>query len=123
MDAKEDDAKNHIVELGEFLRSCRGRLTPADAGMPRISRRRVPGLRREELAQLAGLSVDCYTRLEQGRRPSPCPATPTDQILFICTTEPGSTSEVALRLLATWAIEPLADDARTTVHSEPGPTA
>ncbi|WP_351231635.1 helix-turn-helix transcriptional regulator [Streptomyces sp. NPDC002133] len=58
---------NQIVELGEFLRSCRGRLTPADAGMPRTARRRVPGLRREELAQLAGVSVDYYTRLEQGR--------------------------------------------------------
>ncbi|MFD9001553.1 helix-turn-helix transcriptional regulator [Streptomyces sp. NPDC059582] len=58
---------NHIVELGEFLRSCRGRLDPADAGMPKTARRRVPGLRREELAQLAGVSVDYYTRLEQGR--------------------------------------------------------
>jgi transcriptional regulator with XRE-family HTH domain len=64
---------NHIVELGEFLRSCRGRLTPAEAGMPRTSRRRVPGLRREELAQLAGLSVDYYTRLEQGRSRSASP--------------------------------------------------
>ncbi|MEI5011767.1 helix-turn-helix transcriptional regulator [Streptomyces sp. PmtA] len=60
-------ALNQIVELGEFLRSCRGRLNPADEGMPRTSRRRVPGLRREELAQLAGVSVDYYTRLEQGR--------------------------------------------------------
>ncbi|MGW6456497.1 helix-turn-helix transcriptional regulator [Streptomyces sp. NPDC055078] len=58
---------NQIVELGEFLRSCRGRLNPADVGMPGTSRRRVPGLRREELAQLAGVSVDYYTRLEQGR--------------------------------------------------------
>ncbi|NEW72957.1 helix-turn-helix domain-containing protein [Streptomyces rhizosphaericus] len=58
---------DHIVELGEFLRSCRGRLDPVAAGMPRTARRRVPGLRREELAQLAGVSVDYYTRLEQGR--------------------------------------------------------
>ncbi|MDX2701250.1 helix-turn-helix transcriptional regulator [Streptomyces sp. PA03-6a] len=58
---------SQIVELGDFLRSCRGRLSPADAGMPRTSRRRVPGLRREELAQLAGVSSDYYTRLEQGR--------------------------------------------------------
>ena len=58
---------NQIVELGEFLRSCRGRIDPVDAGMPRTARRRVPGLRREELAQLAGVSVDYYTRLEQGR--------------------------------------------------------
>jgi transcriptional regulator with XRE-family HTH domain/predicted transcriptional regulator len=58
---------NQIVELGEFLRSCRSRLDPVDAGMPRTTRRRVPGLRREELAHLAGVSVDYYTRLEQGR--------------------------------------------------------
>ncbi|WP_328862883.1 helix-turn-helix domain-containing protein [Streptomyces sp. NBC_00306] len=56
-----------IVELGEFLRSCRGRLDPGEAGVPRTARRRVPGLRREELALLAGVSVDYYTRLEQGR--------------------------------------------------------
>ncbi|OOV21821.1 transcriptional regulator [Streptomyces avermitilis] len=63
----EDGVMNQIVELGEFLRSCRGRIDPADAGMPKSARRRVPGLRREELAQLAGVSVDYYTRLEQGR--------------------------------------------------------
>ncbi|MFE9968986.1 helix-turn-helix transcriptional regulator [Streptomyces sp. NPDC005525] len=64
---------NQIVELGEFLRSCRGRLDPADVGMPRTARRRVRGLRREELAQLAGVSVDYYTRLEQGRSRSALP--------------------------------------------------
>lgn len=54
-------------ELGEFLRSRRGRLTPVDAGVRTYGdRRRVPGLRREELAQLAGVSVAYYTRLEQG---------------------------------------------------------
>jgi transcriptional regulator with XRE-family HTH domain len=55
-------------ELREFLRSRRARLTPADTGLPvRESGRRVAGLRREELAMLAGVSVDYYTRLEQGR--------------------------------------------------------
>ncbi|KUL51400.1 XRE family transcriptional regulator [Streptomyces sp. NRRL F-4489] len=55
-------------ELGEFLRSRRARLRPAELGLPdHGSRRRVPGLRREELAQLAGVSVDHYIRLEQGR--------------------------------------------------------
>ncbi|GAA1879642.1 helix-turn-helix transcriptional regulator [Streptantibioticus ferralitis] len=53
--------------MGEFLRSRRARLTPAQAGMPDTTRRRVPGLRREELAHLAGVSSDYYTRLEQGR--------------------------------------------------------
>ncbi|MFC8511332.1 helix-turn-helix domain-containing protein [Streptomyces sp. NPDC057411] len=55
-------------ELGEFLRSRRARLRPADVGLPDYgTRRRVPGLRREELAQLAGVSVDYYVRFEQGR--------------------------------------------------------
>jgi transcriptional regulator with XRE-family HTH domain len=54
--------------LGEFLRSRRARLRPEDVGLrPLPNRRRVPGLRREELAQLAGVSVDYYVRLEQGR--------------------------------------------------------
>ncbi|MFE0455594.1 helix-turn-helix domain-containing protein [Streptomyces sp. NPDC058914] len=58
---------DQLVTLGEFLRSCRSRLVPDEVGMPRTGRRRVSGLRREELAQLAGMSVDYYTRLEQGR--------------------------------------------------------
>ncbi|MEU9098311.1 helix-turn-helix transcriptional regulator [Streptomyces sp. NPDC048361] len=54
-------------ELSEFLRSRRARLKPEDVGLPDHGRhRRVPGLRREELAQLAGVSVAYYTRLEQG---------------------------------------------------------
>jgi transcriptional regulator with XRE-family HTH domain len=56
------------VELREFLRSRRARVTPAGAGLPlRSGARRVPGLRREEVAQLAGVSVDYYVRLERGR--------------------------------------------------------
>jgi transcriptional regulator with XRE-family HTH domain len=55
-------------ELCEFLRSRRARLTPDDVGLPwRSGSRRVAGLRREELALLAGVSVDYYNRLEQGR--------------------------------------------------------
>ncbi|MFI6098022.1 helix-turn-helix domain-containing protein [Lentzea sp. NPDC051213] len=55
------------TELSEFLRSRRARLTPDDVGLTQYGRaRRVPGLRREELAQLAGVSVAYYTRLEQG---------------------------------------------------------
>jgi transcriptional regulator with XRE-family HTH domain len=55
------------AELNEFLRSRRARLRPEDLGVPMFGRRRrVPGLRREELAQLAGVSVAYYTRLEQG---------------------------------------------------------
>ncbi|MBH1937876.1 helix-turn-helix domain-containing protein [Streptomyces sp. AV19] len=56
------------TELSEFLRSRRARLRPEDVGLtPFGGRRRVPGLRREELAQVAGVSVAYYTRLEQGR--------------------------------------------------------
>ncbi|MFI9807866.1 helix-turn-helix domain-containing protein [Streptomyces sp. NPDC052301] len=55
------------AELSEFLRSRRARLKPEDVGLRDFGRhRRVPGLRREELAQLAGVSVAYYTRLEQG---------------------------------------------------------
>ena len=55
------------AELGKFLRSRRARLSPADFGMPAGLRRRTPGLRREELALLAGVGVTWYTWLEQGR--------------------------------------------------------
>ncbi|TMR91664.1 helix-turn-helix transcriptional regulator [Nonomuraea basaltis] len=59
------------AELGEFLRSRRARLRPEDTGLPVYGgRRRVPGLRREELAQLAGVSAGYYTRLEQGQSPN-----------------------------------------------------
>lgn len=55
-------------QLGEFLRARRGRLHPEDVGLARYGeRRRVAGLRREEVAQLAGVSVSYYTRLEQGQ--------------------------------------------------------
>jgi len=54
-------------ELGEFLRTRRERLTPRQAGLPTTGRRRTPGLRREEVAVLAGVGVTRYTWLEQGR--------------------------------------------------------
>lgn len=59
--------ESRAEDLGEFLRSRRDRLTPDDVGVPSYGRRRVAGLRREELAQLAGVSVTYYTRLEQGQ--------------------------------------------------------
>ncbi|MER6995643.1 helix-turn-helix transcriptional regulator [Streptomyces sp. NPDC000410] len=60
-------------ELGLFLRTRREAVTPAEVGLPAGPRRRTPGLRRAELATLAGVSVEYVTRLEQGRdrRPSP----------------------------------------------------
>src|SRR4051794_22354240 len=54
-------------ELAAFLRTRRERVTPADVGLPPGPRRRTPGLRREEVAQLAGVGVTWYTWLEQGR--------------------------------------------------------
>jgi transcriptional regulator with XRE-family HTH domain len=61
-------------ELGAALRSWRERLHPSDVGLPAGARRRTPGLRREEVAALAGMSPDYLTRLEQGRGPRPSEA-------------------------------------------------
>ncbi|QUQ65061.1 helix-turn-helix domain-containing protein [Kutzneria sp. CA-103260] len=59
------------TRLGEYLRARRELLRPEDVGLPDQGRRRVPGLRREELALLAGISSDYYLRLEQGRDQNP----------------------------------------------------
>src|SRR5580700_496135 len=62
------------AELAAFLRTRRARLSPRQVGLPEAGapgRRRTPGLRRQEVAQLAGMSVDYYIRLEQGRGPHP----------------------------------------------------
>jgi transcriptional regulator with XRE-family HTH domain len=60
-------------QLAEFLRVRREALEPADVGLPETRRRRTPGLRREEVASLADISTDYYTRLEQDRAPQPSP--------------------------------------------------
>src|SRR5438034_8548538 len=58
---------DHRAEVREFLRSRRARIAPEDSGLPAYGgNRRVAGLRREEVALLAGVSVDYYTRLERG---------------------------------------------------------
>ena len=57
--------------MAAFLRTRRARLQPADVGLPSGGQRRTPGLRRQEVAQLAGISVDYYIRLEQARGPHP----------------------------------------------------
>ncbi|WP_433679799.1 helix-turn-helix transcriptional regulator [Nocardia sp. CA-119907] len=63
------------MDLGDFLRSRRARVTPQEAGLPATTgRRRTAGLRREEVAMLAGLSIEYYTRLEQGKQSRPSPA-------------------------------------------------
>ena len=63
----EDHTERRRHELATFLRSRRERITPEDVGLPPGGRRRTPGLRREEVAQLAGVGVTWYTWLEQGR--------------------------------------------------------
>ena len=62
-------------EFGDFLRSRREKLTPKAVGLPGASRRRTPGLRRQEVAELAGIGIDWYIRLEQGRAVSPSATT------------------------------------------------
>jgi transcriptional regulator with XRE-family HTH domain len=69
MDTDKDPAAEKA--LGGFLRARRARLRPEDVGIPTSGRRRVPGLRREEVATLAGVSTDYYMRLEQGRERHP----------------------------------------------------
>src|SRR5215470_1122084 len=59
--------------LGQYLRARRALVRPEDVGLHAVGRRRVPGLRREELATLAGISSDYYLRLEQGRDQHPSP--------------------------------------------------
>ena len=61
----DDDAR--CREIGDFLRTKRTQVQPTDVGIPAGGRRRTPGLRREEVAQLAGISLTWYTWLEQGR--------------------------------------------------------
>jgi transcriptional regulator with XRE-family HTH domain len=62
-----------VSALGDFLRARREQIRPEEVGLGSGPRRRVPGLRREELAMLAGISVDYYLRLEQGRDQHPSP--------------------------------------------------
>src|SRR6202142_3020816 len=76
MSSQRQQQEYRLQELGDFLRTRRARLTPEAVGLPRGSRRRTPGLRRAEVAQLAGVSVDWYTWLEQGR-----PITVSTQVL------------------------------------------
>ncbi|MFC4502489.1 MULTISPECIES: helix-turn-helix transcriptional regulator [Streptomyces] len=67
--------QQHGTELGRFLRACRARVTPGQAGLPTgAGLRRTPGLRREELAILSGISIDYYSRLERGKETRPSPS-------------------------------------------------
>ncbi len=62
-----DSSAERRKQLGAFLRARREKITPGQAGLPPLGRRRTPGLRREEVAQLAGIGTTWYTWLEQGR--------------------------------------------------------
>ncbi|MGI5217855.1 helix-turn-helix transcriptional regulator [Nocardia sp. CA-290969] len=75
-------------ELGDFLRARRGQLHPRDVGLEPGGRRKVTGLRREELAMLAGLSTDYYQRMEQGRE-----VRPSDDVLDALATALGLDDE------------------------------
>jgi len=89
-------------ELGRFLRARRAEVTPAEAGLPPgTGLRRTPGLRREELATLAGVSVDYYTRLERGKetRPSPAVVDALARALRLDETEHEHLHELAARRL------------------------
>lgn len=113
-------------DLGEFLRDRRSRLTPQDAGIVSYGRRRVPGLRREELAQLAGVSATYYARLEQGQSTN-ASASVIDAIaraldlddtghrILTYTAVPGTSSDAALRLLA-GTVAPSPDTAAEGAH-------
>ena len=62
-----DSEQQRYKELGDFLKTRRARILPSQTGLLTSPRRRTPGLRREEVAQLAGISLTWYTWLEQGR--------------------------------------------------------
>ncbi|HEX8864259.1 MAG TPA: helix-turn-helix transcriptional regulator [Lentzea sp.] len=106
-----------MSELGAFLRSRRERISPAEAGLPSTGRRRTPGLRREELAVLAGISATWYTYLEQGRD-----VQPSDQVLLSLATALGldpSEKDHLLRLAGRAPAEPSAETLPDEVAAVP----
>ncbi|MGR6920311.1 helix-turn-helix transcriptional regulator [[Actinomadura] parvosata] len=106
--------------LGDFLRSRRERLTPEAVGLPPRPRRRAPGLRREEVAELAGIGIDWYVRLEQGRAVTPS-ATTIDALagaLRLDETEHAHLRTLARRpALPAFTRERAPDGAARLVHS------
>ncbi|GLY25686.1 helix-turn-helix transcriptional regulator [Micromonospora sp. NBRC 101691] len=99
--------------LGEFLRARREMTSPEGAGIISSGRRRTPGLRREEVAQLSGVSTDYYTRLEQGREQHP-----SEQVLDALARTLGFDSEelAHLHLLARASRGPVRRSTRETVR-------
>ena len=80
-------------ELSDFLRSRRGRIAPTDVGLPATNRRRTPGLRREEVAQLAGVSATWYTWLEQ-KRPIGVSAGVLDSLARVLRLDPAERTQL-----------------------------
>ncbi|WP_432544955.1 helix-turn-helix transcriptional regulator [Kineococcus sp. SYSU DK002] len=101
--------------LGRFLTARRGTLDPADVDLPSTGLRRVPGLRREEVAVLAGLSADYYTRLEQGRESHPS-AQVVDAVAGALRLEPDEREHLH-RLAGTTPARPTT---RATINVDPG---
>ncbi|MGW7072078.1 helix-turn-helix domain-containing protein [Streptomyces sp. NPDC054855] len=105
-------------ELGAYLTSRRARVTPAEVDLPVTGHRRVPGLRREEVALLAGVSADYYVRLEQGRERSP-----SAQVLDALATALRLDEDGRLHLFRVAGVGPRARAAATAVRVEPGLSA
>lgn len=111
-------------ELGDFLRSRRLRLRPESVGLPTTRRRRTPGLRREEVAELAGIGVDWYVRLEQGRAVTPS-LTTIDALARAL--QLGKSEHYHLRSLAhhgdrrTFGLETVPEPIRRVIDSLPHP--
>jgi len=111
---------NH-VEIRDFLASRRALITPEQAGLPAYGgNRRVKGLRREEVALLAGVSIDYYVRTERGNL-----AGVSDQVLEsvatalqlnIYTADPNTPTADGLKILATWAATRSAESAATSAR-------
>jgi transcriptional regulator with XRE-family HTH domain len=102
--AAEQPGGNGGTELGRFLRARRAQVTPEHAGISTgPGWRRIPGLRREELAALAGVSVDYYIRLERGKehRPSPAVIGALASALRLDAAEYGHLFDLALRATST----------------------
>lgn len=107
-------------ELADFLRSRRARLTPKALGLAQGRRRRTPGLRREEVAELAGIGVDWYVRLEQGRsvRPSDTTLDALARVLRLTKAEHAHLRALAsAHKVGAWTRETVPDTVRRVVEN------
>src|SRR5271168_2360932 len=93
-------------ELSDFLRTRRARISPADIGVPVAPRRRTPGLRREEVAQLAGMSATWYTWLEQ-KRPIGVSSSVLDNLARVLRLDPAERMQLFQLALRQPVLDPL----------------